>query len=65
MRTDFLCRIENQVTLTKSILTERKCYTALKKGGLSPKEISDIGLLIIECREVINQASLFPDVGEG
>jgi hypothetical protein len=60
----FLNRFENQILLTKSILTEKKCRMAMKKGGLSRDDLTEIGDLIIECLEVTNQANLFPDAGE-
>ena len=60
----FLNRFENQILLTKSILTEKKCDMAVKKGGLSREDLREISDLIIECMEVTSQANLFPDAGE-
>lgn len=61
---NFLYRLENQVVLTKSILTEKKCATALKRGNLSPDDIRNISDLLLDCRDVIDQVDLFPDAGE-
>jgi hypothetical protein len=63
METAFGCNIENMVILYHSIIGESMALNDLKAGGLSKSEIAHRSEVILECREVFNQAATFPGVG--
>lgn len=64
MKTDFKCRIENQVMLFNAVHDMVMAKARLKAGGLSKMDIRDLSDVIIDCEEILHHAPYFPDAGE-
>ena len=63
-KTDFLCRMENQAILFNHLVAEADARKALRSRQLTPDQIWEISSIMLDCADVIQRASSYPDAGE-